>query len=189
MSQNLIIILSVIGVIVLYAIAVFNSLISKRTNVTESWSDIQVQMKRRYDLIPNLVNTVKGYAKHESETFEKVVQARASAMNNQGDVKSQAADENILSGALKSIFALAENYPDLKANQNFLELQQEITDTEDKIQASRRFYNSNVRSINIAIQQFPKNLIAKMLGFRKMEFFELNDSEKEAVSKPVEVKF
>lgn len=179
----------ILGITVLYFIAIFNILVRLRTNTKESWSDIEVQMKRRYDLIPNLVKTVKGYAKHESETLEKVVVARASAMKSNGTPAEQAQDENMLSGALKSIFALSESYPDLKANQNFIELQNELTDTEDKIQASRRFYNSNVRSINIAVQQFPKNIVANIMKFEKMDFFELNDAEKEAASQPVDVEF
>jgi LemA protein len=183
------IILGIIGFLVLYFIIIYNSLIKLRTNVNESWSDIEVQMKRRYDLIPNLINTVKGYAKHEKETLDAVVKARAAAMDNKGSVESQAQDENMLTGALKSIFALSESYPDLKANENFVELQRELTDTEDKIQASRRFYNSNVREINIAVQVFPKNLIAKRFGFSKMEFFELDESEKVAAGKPVNVNF
>tara|TARA_Y100001960_G_scaffold51090_1_gene52063 strand:- start:3106 stop:3672 length:567 start_codon:yes stop_codon:yes gene_type:complete len=183
------IMLIVAGVLALYVIIVYNGLVALRTNTKESWSDIEVQMKRRYDLIPQLINTVQGYVKHEKETLEAVVNARAAAMNNSGAVESQAQDENMLSGALKSIFALSESYPDLKANENFAELQRELTDTEDKIQASRRFYNSNVREINIAVQVFPKNLIAKVFHFTKMEFFELDESEKAAASKPVEVKF
>jgi LemA protein len=179
----------ILGITVLYFIAVYNILVRLRANTKESWSDIQVQMKRRYDLIPNLVKTVKGYAKHEADTLEKVVAARAAAMKSEGTPAEQAKDENMLSGALKSIFALSEAYPDLKANQSFLELQQELTDTEDKIQASRRFYNSNVRSINIAVQQFPKNIVAKMLKFEMMSYFELDESELKAASKPVEVEF
>jgi len=183
------IILIALAVIVLYFILVYNSLVTLRVRVKESWSDIQVQMKRRYDLIPNLVNTVKGYAKHEKSTLENVTKARTAAMKNKGDPASQAKDENILSGALKSIFALSENYPDLKANHNFLELQRELTDTEDKIQASRRFYNSNVRSINMAVQHFPKNIIANAMGFKKMNFFEVDESEAKAIKKAVKVEF
>jgi LemA protein len=187
--STLTIILVLLGIIVLYFISVFNILIRLRTNTKESWSDIEVQMKRRYDLIPNLINTVKGYATHEAKTLEKVTAARTAAMKNEGTPASQAQDENMLTGALKSVFALSENYPDLKANQSFLDLQRELTDTEDKIQASRRFYNSNVRGINIAVQQFPKNVVANIMKFEKMDFFELNEAEKEAASKPVEVKF
>jgi LemA protein len=139
-----------------------------------------VQLKRRYDLIPNLINTVKGYAAHEKEVFEKVTEARTRAMNA-GSTQEKADAENMLSGTLKSLFAVSENYPELKANQNFLELQRELTDTEDKIQASRRFYNGNARDFNIKIQVFPNNLIAGMLNFTKREFFEAAEGEKENV--------
>jgi LemA protein len=152
--------------------------------VEEAWSDIDVQLKRRYDLIPNLVETVKGYAAHEQGTLQKVVEARNAAMAAQqtGDAKKQAEAENVLSGTLKSIFALAESYPNLKANENFLELQRELTDTEDKIQAARRFYNGNVRDFNTKLQVFPTNIIGNMLGFKSREFFEVADAkEKEAV--------
>jgi LemA protein len=166
----------------------YNSLIKLKVRVDEAWSDIDVQLKRRYDLIPNLVETVKGYAAHESTTFEKVVEARNAAMAAQagGDAKKQAEAENVLSGTLKSIFALAENYPDLKANQNFLELQRELTDTEDKIQASRRFYNGNVRDFNTKLEVFPTNIIAGMLKFTRREFFEIGDEKQK---EPVSVKF
>ena len=148
-------------------------------------SDIDVQTKRRYDLIPNLVETVKGYAAHESQLFEKVTQARATAMSAQG-LTGKAEAENALSGTLKSLFAVAENYPDLKASQNFLSLQNELTDTEDKIQAARRFYNTNVRDLNIKIESFPANLIANSLGFKEMELFQ---TASEAEQQPVTVKF
>lgn len=187
--DNQTIILIVTGLIILYIIFAYNSLVSLKTNAKESWSDIEVQMKRRYDLIPQLINTVKGYAKHEQETLDKVISARNSAMSNQGSVESQAQDENMLTGALKSIFALSESYPDLKANENFVELQKELTDTENKIQAARRFYNSNVREMNIAVQVFPKNIIAKFFKFTKMAFFELDEAEKQAANSPIEVKF
>ena len=144
-------------------------------------------MKRRYDLIPNLVETVKGYAKHEQQVFEKVTRARSAAMNAQS-VEDHAKNEAVLSSSLKSIFALAENYPDLKANQNFLQLQQELTDTEDKLQAARRFYNSTVKSLNTALETIPTNWIAGLTKIQKREFFELNASEKEAAQKPVAVK-
>jgi LemA protein len=179
------IILAAIVIGIFAIIGIYNSLIKSKVRVDEAWSDIDVQLKRRYDLIPNLVETVKGYAAHESVTFEKVVQARNAAMAAQGggDAKKQAEAENILSGTLKSIFALAENYPDLKANQNFLELQRELTDTEDKIQASRRFYNGNVRDFNTKLQVFPTNIIGGMLKFTARDFFEIADAkEKEAVS-------
>src|SRR6267378_2765669 len=149
--------LIIIIVIVIAIIALYNGLIRSRNRVDEAWSDIEVQLKRRYDLIPNLVNTVKGYATHESGVLERVTAARTQAMNA-GSLPQKLAEENQLSGALKSLFAVAENYPDLKANQNFLQLQSDLTDTEDKIQAARRFYNGNVRDYNTKIQQFPGNI-------------------------------
>jgi LemA protein len=174
------IILGIIAVLIIWAIAIYNGLIRLKNRVDEAWSDIDVQLKRRYDLIPNLVSTVKGYASHEKEVFEKVTEARTRAMGAQsaGD-KAQA--ENMLSQTLKSLFAVAEAYPDLKANQNFLELQRELTDTEDKIQASRRFYNGNVRDFNTKIQVFPNNVFAGMLGFSGREFFEAAEGKKEPV--------
>ncbi|MBU1289818.1 LemA family protein [Patescibacteria group bacterium] len=172
-------------VVVLWLIAIYNGLIKMRNRTDEAWSDIDVQLKRRYDLIPNLIETVKGYAAHEKTLFEKVTQARTAAMGAENP-NEKAEKENILSGTLKSLFAVSENYPDLKANENFLELQRELTDTEDKIQASRRFYNGNVRDINIKIQQFPNNLIAGALGFKKRDFFE---TENEAEREPVKVSF
>jgi LemA protein len=184
MATTLWIVLIAIVAIALAIIGMYNSLIRLKNRVDEAWSDIDVQLKRRYDLIPNLVETVKGYAAHEQGTFEKVVAARNAAMQAQsgGDAKKMAEAENVLSGTLKSIFALAENYPDLKANQNFLELQRELTDTEDKIMASRRFYNGNVRDFNTKLQVFPTNMIGNMLGFKNREFFEIADAkEKEAV--------
>ena len=174
------ILLIVLAVVVLWVIAVYNGLIKMKNRVDEAWSDIDVQLKRRYDLIPNLINTVKGYATHEKEVFEKVTEARTRAMNA-GTTQEKADAENMLSGTLKSLFAVSEAYPDLKANQNFLELQRELTDTEDKIQASRRFYNGNVRDFNIKIQVFPSNLIAGMLNFTKREFFEAAEGEKDVV--------
>ena len=178
------VILGIIVVLAVWAVAIYNGLIRLKNRVDEAWSDIDVQLKRRYDLIPNLVSTVKGYAQHEKEVFEKVTEARTRAMAAQsaGD-KAQA--ENMLSQTLKSLFAVAEAYPDLKANQNFLELQRELTDTEDKIQASRRFYNGNVRDFNTKIQVFPNNVFAGMLGFSAREFFEAEGGEKE----PVKVEF
>lgn len=174
------ILLIILGVILLWLVAVYNGLIKLRNRVDEAWSDIDVQLKRRYDLIPNLINTVKGYAAHEKELFEKVTEARTRAMGAESPAEKEQA-ENMLSGTLKSLFAVAENYPDLKANQNFLELQRELTDTEDKIQAARRFYNGNVRDFNTKIQVFPNNIIAGMLNFTKRDFFEANSSEKENV--------
>ena len=171
------VLLIIIAVLILWLIAVYNGLIKIKNRVDEAWSDIDVQLKRRYDLIPNLINTVKGYAAHERELFEKVTAARTAAMGAGTPAEKEKA-ENILSGTLKSLFAVAEAYPDLKANQNFLELQRELTDTEDKIQASRRFYNGNVRDFNIKIEIFPNNLIAGMLKFAKREFFEAEEGDK-----------
>ena len=179
------IILAVLIVLVLWLVAAFNRLVILQTRAKEAWSDIEVQLKRRYDLIPNLVETVKGYAAHERELFEKVTQARANAMVAQTP-SAKASAENALSGTLKSLFAVAESYPDLKAATNFLELQRELTDTEDKIQASRRFYNTNVRDLNIKIDTFPSNIAASMFSFKKMEFFETGDA---AAKEPVKVKF
>ena len=165
-------------VIVLWIILVFNRLVTLRNRTKEAWSDIDVQLKRRYNLIPNLVETVKGYATHERELFEKVTKARAMAMQAQS-VKEKGEAENMLSGTLKSLFAVAENYPDLKASTNFLELQRELRDTEDKIQASRRFYNTNVRDLNIKVESFPTNIVAGLLGFKKRDFFEAEGGERE----------
>lgn len=161
--------------IVLWIIAVFNGLITRRNRVGEAWSDIDVQLKRRYDLIPNLVAAVKGYAKHESSVFEKVTQARAAAMGAKS-LAEHAKAENMLTDTLKSLFAVAESYPELKASQNFLQLQDELTDTEDKIQAARRFYNGNVRDFNTSLQTFPSNIIAGMLNFKARDFFELAEA-------------
>lgn len=180
------IILGIIVVLGIFLWATYNGLVTLKIRVDEAWSDITVQLKRRLDLIPNLVNSVKGYAAHESGVFEKVTEARANALNAKG-VKETAAAENEFEGALKSLFAVAEAYPDLKANQNFLQLQQELVDTEDKIQASRRFYNGGVRDLNTKIQVFPNNVFAGMLGFKQREFFEVEDMA--AVDKPVDVKF
>ena len=169
-----------IGLIAIWLIYVFNRLISLKNRTQEAFSDIDVKLKRRHDLIPNLIETVKGYAKHERELFEKVTAARANAISAQGvAAKSQA--ENMLSQTLKSIFAVAENYPDLKASQNFLQLQDELSDTENKIQAARRFYNGNVRDFNISVEVFPSNLVASLLGFKKFEFFEADGEERENV--------
>ncbi|MFH0739815.1 MAG: LemA family protein [bacterium] len=175
--------LIILGVIVLFVaimVVFYNSLVSLKNRAKEAWADIDVQLKRRYDLIPNLVNIVKGYATHERELFEKVTQARANAMGAQG-VTDKAQAENVLAGTLKSLFAVSENYPDLKASVNFLELQRELTDTEDKVQAARRFYNANVRDLAIKIESFPSNIAAKIFGFKKMDLFEIQEpSEKQA---------
>jgi len=172
--------LAVLAAIVAWVIIIYNGLIKLKNRVDEAWSDIDVQLKRRYNLIPNLVSTVKGYAAHERELFEKVTEARANAMKAEAPAEKEKA-ENMLSDTLKSLFAVAENYPDLKANQNFLELQRELSDTENKIQASRRFYNGNVRDFNTKIQIFPNNIIAGMLKFAQREFFEAEGEEKENV--------
>jgi LemA protein len=174
----------VIAIIVVWLIVSYNTLVSLRNKAQEAWSDIDVQLKRRYDLIPNLVETVKGYAEHEKGVFENVTKARAAAMQTTGPQKAEA--ENQLSATLKTLFAVAENYPQLKANENFLALQNELTDTEDKIQAARRFYNGMVRDLNTKVQMFPTNIIANAFGFGKMEFFgDVSDVEK----RPVQVKF
>jgi LemA protein len=179
---------AVVLLVIIFA-AMYNSLLRLNIRADEAWSDITVQLKRRLDLIPNLVNTVKGYASHEKEVFQKVTEARTSVMNAKGPAETGKA-ENMLEGALKSIFAVAEAYPDLKADANFRDLQAELVDTEDKIQASRRFYNGVVRDFNTKRRVFPTNLFAAMLSFNKdREFFDVEESEREAANKPVEVKF
>ena len=173
----------VVAVIIaaLWLILTYNGLVRRRYRVREAWSDIDVQLKRRYDLIPNLVETVKGYMAHERGVFEKVTEARARAMGA-GTKEEKLGAENILSNTLKTLFAVSENYPELKANQNFLSLQTELSDTENKIQAARRFYNGNIMDINTKIETFPTNLIAGMFGFKKEEFFGLeSEAEKEAI--------
>ncbi|MGB2762597.1 MAG: LemA family protein [Minisyncoccales bacterium] len=185
MTSFQIIILLVAVAIILWLIITYNGLIKLRTRSKEAWSDIDVQLKRRYNLIPNLVETVKGYATHERELFQKVTEARTQAMGATG-IKEKGQAENMLSDTLKSLFAVAENYPQLRASENFVELQRELRDTEDKIQASRRFYNTNVRDLNIKIQSFPVNLIAGVLGFIKMDFFEIEEA---AAREPVKVNF
>lgn len=174
----------VLGLLVLWVIWTFNRLITLRNRSHEAASDIEVQTKRRYDLIPNLVESVKGYMSHESGVFEKVTEARTRAMNAPTG-KEKAGAENMLSGALKSLFAVSENYPQLRANENFIHLQQELTDTENKIQAARRFFNTNVMELNTKIQTFPSNIIAKLFGFGKVEFFDAPDE----VNEPVKVSF
>jgi LemA protein len=181
----------VIGVVVLLAvflIAIYNGLVKTKIRVDEAWSDITVQLKRRVDLIPNLVDTVKGYAKHEKSVFEEVTKARA-AVAGANSVAETAEADNMLTGALKSLFAVAEAYPDLKASTNFQDLQAELVDTEDKIQAARRFYNAAVREFNTKIKVFPTVIFAGALGFSTREFFELEESEQAEAEKPVEVKF
>lgn len=180
------IIVAIIVVLLLWLMVSYNRFITYINRAKEAWADIDVQLKRRYDLIPNLVNTVKGYATHESGTFDKVTKARAAAMGA-SNINDKAVAENSLAGALKSVFAIAESYPELKANQNFLDLQTQLTDTEDKIQAARRFYNGNVRDLNTSLEVFPGNVIAGAFHFSKMEFFNLDADE--AARQTVEVKF
>ena len=177
----------ILAILVVAVALMYNRFVRLVNRAKEAWADIDVQLKRRYDLIPNLVNTVKGYATHEASAFENVTKARSAAMGAQS-VEEKGKAENMLTGALKTIFAIAEAYPDLKANQNFLELQRELSDTENKIQAARRFYNTNVRDLNIGIESFPGNVIAGLFRFSKMEFFELSETEASARN-PVEVKF
>jgi LemA protein len=174
-------------VLAIIVIALYNGLITLSMRVKEAWADIEVQLKRRYDLIPNLVSTVKGSTNFESSTLEKVVEARAKAMQaSTGKEHSEA--ENMLSGTLKSLFALSESYPDLKSNQNFLSLQSELSDTENKIQSARRFYNSNVMAYNTKISVVPTNIIAKIFSFTEKDFFELGENE-QAAKNPVAVSF
>ena len=173
----------ILGVVVLFVailVVFYNSLVSLKNRAKEAWADIDVQLKRRYDLIPNLVNVVKGYATHEKQLFEKVTQARAQAIGAQG-VAEKAQAEDQLSFTLKSLFAVSENYPDLKASVNFLELQRELTDTEDKVQSARRFYNANVRDLAIKIESFPSNIVAKLFGFKKMDLFEIAEATQKEV--------
>lgn len=186
------VILIIVAVVALFivatVVAIYNGLVLLRNRVEEAWSDITVQLKRRLDLIPNLVESVKGYASHEKDVFQKVTEARANALNAQG-VAETAKAENQFEGALKSLFAVAESYPQLRASENFQQLQAELVDTEDKIQASRRFYNGGVRDLNTKIEQFPSNIIAGTFKFKKREFFELEEAEMAKAEKPVDVKF
>ena len=184
----IIVILVILAILGIGLIAIYNGLVRAHVRVDEAWSDITVQLKRRADLIPNLVDTVKGYAKHEKGVFEQVTKARSAILGAQGVADTAKAD-NMMTDALKSIFAVAEAYPDLKASDNFSKLQNELTDTEDKIQASRRFYNGSARDLNIKVQTFPTNIFAGMLGFKIREFFELDEAEAEAVKDPVKVDF
>lgn len=182
------ILIGVVVLLVIFVWATYNGLVTLRVRVDEAWSDITVQLKRRADLIPNLVEAVKGYATHEKGVFEEVTKARAGMLDAANkSPKEAAAAENMFEQALKSLFAVAEAYPDLKASQNFSELQAELTDTEDKIQASRRFYNGGVRDLNTKIQVFPNNVVAGIFSFKNREFFEVEDMA--AVEKPVDVKF
>ncbi len=179
------IILGIAAVVVLWFIFTYNRFVSLVNRAKEAWADIDVQLKRRYDLIPNLISTVKGYAKHETTTFERVTSMRTKAMEA-GGVAEKGEAENMLAGALKSLFAVAENYPDLKANENFLELQRELSDTENKIQAARRFYNTNVRDLNTTLESFPANVVGSMFRFEGREFFEVGEA---AAREPVKVSF
>lgn len=181
----LLVLLIIIGVVIVAAIGIYNGLVILRNRCENAWSQVDVQLRRRYDLIPNLVETVKGYAKHEREVFERVTQARTSAINA-STVKDQSQAETALTGALKSLFAVAENYPDLKANQNFLMLQEELAGTESKIAFARQFYNDTVMKFNQKQQVFPANIIANMFGFKEREYFEIGEAE---AKEPVKVSF
>lgn len=186
--EVLIVVLIIVAIVGIFLWATYNGLVKLNVRVEEAWSDITVQLKRRADLIPNLVESVKGYASHEKEVFEAVTEARANVVNATGQgPKATAAAENQFEGALKSLFAVSEAYPQLRASENFQQLQAELVDTEDKIQASRRFYNGGVRDLNTKIKVFPNNIFAGMLGFKEREFFEVEDMA--SVEKPVEVKF
>ena len=183
----LITVLIIVAVLVIWVIAMYNGLVSLVNRTKEAWADIDVQLKRRYDLIPNLIESVKGYAAHESGVLQKVTEARTQAMQA-GSIQEKQVAENALSSTLKSLFAVSESYPDLKANQNFLSLQAELSDTENKIQAARRFYNGNVRDLNTKLEVFPSNVIAGMFKFTKQEFFDLGEADA-AAREPVAVKF
>jgi LemA protein len=182
------ILLAVVVVVAAFVVIIYNRLVSLRQVVGQSWSDISVQLKQRHDLVPNLVETVKGYAAHERGTLEAVVQARNAAVSASGP-QAQAQAENMLTGALRQLFALAESYPDLKASENFRQLQADLSDLENKIAAARRFFNNAVQEYNASIQQFPAVLFARSLGFTEREFFELDDAERAAASTPPQVKF
>ncbi len=183
-----IVIAVLVVVFVVFLWATYNGLVTLRNRVEEAWSDITVQLKRRLDLVPNLIESVKGYAKHEKEVFNEVTEARANTLKAEG-VKETAEAENQFEAALKSLFAVSEAYPQLRASENFQQLQAELVDTEDKIQASRRFYNGGVRDLNTKIELFPNNLFAGIFGFQKKEFFELDEVEQKKADKPVDVKF
>jgi LemA protein len=186
--MNGIVILAIVLVLLAVVVFIYNSLVRSKVRTDEAWSDITVQLKRRYDLIPNLVNTVQGYAKHEKTVFEEVTKARTEAMGAH-TVGEAAEADNTFTGALKSLFAVAENYPDLKANQGFQQLQAELVDTEDKIQAARRFYNGAARDLNIKIQSFPTNIFAGAMGFKVREFFDVDANQSAQVKEPVKVDF
>ena len=184
------IILGLIVAVALYMISVYNGLVDKKTRAEEAWSGIEVQLKRRHNLIPNLVEIVKGYASHEQETFEKVVNARNSAIQTgQSSAAATAQTETVLTGALRQVFALAEDYPDLKANGNFLDLQAQLKELEDQIQMARRFYNGSARDLNIIVDSFPSNVIASRFNFAKFDFFELDAAEATEVKKVPHVNF
>jgi len=179
-----------IFVVVFVYIVVFNGLISAKQKVKEAWSGIDVQLKKRYDLVPNLVQTVKGYAEHESSTLEKVIAARSAAINvPEGQVAEQAGAENMLTGTLKSLFAVSESYPNLKADQNFLGLQQQLSDLETQISSARRIYNANVNELNVKIESFPSNIVAGIHNFSVLEFFEMDELEKKEAEKAPKVEF
>lgn len=188
--EILFLLLGVVVVLAVFYIVLYNGLVATRQKVKEAWSGIDVQLKRRYDLIPNLINTVKGYAAHEKETFEKVTEARANAISvPEGKVAAQAGAENMLTSALRSVFAVAENYPQLKADKNFLNLQENLTETEDQIAAARRIYNANVTEMNTKVESVPTNIVAGFHGFKKEEFFEVDEEEKAKMAQAPEVKF
>lgn len=184
-----IIVLALLALVLIFVIKIYNGLVARREHVNEAWSDITVQLKRRYDLIPNLVETVKGYASHEKDTLENVVKARNAAVSNNGSPEEQAGTENILTGALRQVFALSESYPDLKANENYAKLQHELSAIEEVIQKARRYYNGSVRNMNTAVDVFPNNLIAKQFGFEKATFFELDEAENAVVQDAPKVDF
>jgi len=175
-AAPLYIIVAVVLLLIVWVVATYNSLVRLRQHCKESWSGIDTELRRRYDLIPNLVETVKAYAAHEREALGRVIEARGRALASRGSPRSQAADENALIGTIRQLFAVAEGYPELKASENFLELQEQLANTEDRIQAARRFYNANVRDINTRIEVFPSNIIAGIFGFRKEEFFDIEDA-------------
>src|ERR1700733_4412652 len=182
------IVLAIVVILIIWAVLSYNGFVTLTQRVKEAWSDIDVQLKRRYDLIPNLVEAVKGYASHEKTVFEDVTKARTAAMSATAPAQKAGA-ENMLSGALKSLFAVAENYPTLKANENFMELQKQLEDTENKLQAARRFYNSVVQDLDTRLQRFPGNFIGSMGGFKAADYFQLSADEQAAASQPVKVQF